>query len=206
MSTLIHPTAGQPPLDDVYRFSVAQFDRMVKDGTIDEDEPVELLAGMVVRKMPKSPRHRVSVRKVVRALEALIPEGWHVEKEEPLAIPPWGKPEPDVAVLRSELEFDASRDATALDCCLIVEVADSQLARARNEKLTLYARAGIPHYWIVYLAGGGQGTPQGTVEAYSRPDPAGTYGEHLNHEPGGRVPVVILGVEVGQIAVVDLLP
>jgi len=34
---------------EVYRFTVDQYDRMVRDGTIDEDDPVELLDGIVVR-------------------------------------------------------------------------------------------------------------------------------------------------------------
>ena len=31
-----------PPPDEVYRLTVEQFDRMVRSGTLDEDEPVEL--------------------------------------------------------------------------------------------------------------------------------------------------------------------
>ncbi len=206
MSTIVQPAPPPlPPPDEVYRFTVEQFDRMVRDGTIDEDDPVELLDGIVVRKMPKSPRHRVGVRKTVRALEGVIPPEWHVEKEEPIAIPPEGKPEPDVAVIRSELEFDATRDATAGDCCLVVEVAESKLAKARTEKLPIYARAGIPVYWIVNLSGG---TPPGSgvVEVYSDPDQAGSYRTRADFHPGDAVPVVIEGREAGQIAVTDLLP
>lgn len=191
--------------DDIYRFTIAQFDRMVQSGTLDEDDPVELLNGIVVRKMPKSPRHRVSVRKTLRALERVIPEAWHVEKEEPIAIPPDGKPEPDVAVIRRELEFDATRDASAELCCLVVEVADTKLARARTQKLSIYARAMIPVYWIVNLGGG---TPPGSglVEVYTDPDEAGNYQTRVEYKPGDAVPVVVAGVQVGTIGVSDLLP
>src|SRR5690242_20671590 len=69
------PALPLPSPDAVYRLSVSQFDRMVRDGMLDEDEPVELLNGILVTKMPKNPRHRVGTRKVVRALEGVIPAG-----------------------------------------------------------------------------------------------------------------------------------
>ena len=107
------PALPLPSPDAVYRLSVSQFDRMVRDGTLDEDEPVELLNGVLVTKMPKNPRHRVGTRKVVRALEGVIPAGWFAQKEDSLIIPPSNKWEPDVAVVRGELEFDTTRDPTA---------------------------------------------------------------------------------------------
>ena len=119
------PSLPLPSPDEVYRLTVDQFDRMVRNGALDEDEPVELLNGVLVTKMPKNPRHRVGTRKTVRALEGVLPAGWFVQKEESLVIPPGNKWEPDVAIVRGELEFDSSRDAIASDCCLVVEVADT---------------------------------------------------------------------------------
>ena len=61
MSTITQPVPlTLPSPGEVYRFTVDQYDRMVRDGTIDEDDPVELLDGIVVRKMPKGPRHDAS--------------------------------------------------------------------------------------------------------------------------------------------------
>ncbi len=201
-----------PSPDTVYRLTVNQFDRMVRDGTFDEDEPVELLNGVLVTKMPKNPPHRVSTRKVVRALEGILPAGWFVQKEDSLVIPPGNKWEPDAAIVRSELEFDSTRDAEAADCCLVVEVADTNLYRARSEKLPAYAAAGVPVYWIVNLAGGDSGgvptaPASGQLEVYSDPDKAtGRYRSRVDLHPGDDVSVVIDGREVGRIAVADLLP
>ena len=57
-------TATQPisslPLPspaNVYRITVDQYDRMVESGVLAEDDPVELLGGVLVRQMPKNPRH-----------------------------------------------------------------------------------------------------------------------------------------------------
>ncbi len=105
-----------------------------------------------------------------------------------------------MAVIRAELEYDSSRDATAADCCLVVEVADRSLADDQGKKLAGYAWAGIPVCWIINLRAG-------QVEVYTGPNPAaGQYGNHVDDRPGQAIPVIIDGQVVGQIAVADLLP
>ena len=205
-STQAIASSPLPAPELVYRLTVEQFDCMIRSGFLDEDDPVELMNGILVTKLPKNPRHRVGTRKTVRALEAFLPAGWIVQKEESLVVPPWNKWEPDVAVVHSELEFDSARDAVALDCCLIVEIVVSNLYRAQSEKLPGYAAAGIPIYWIINLTGGT--TPDsGVIEVYSDPDQtAGQYRSRLELRVGDHVPVVIEGREVGRIAVADLLP
>jgi Uma2 family endonuclease len=42
---------------------------------------------------------------------------------------------------------------TREDILLIVEVADTSLRYDRNDKLQLYASAGIPEYWVVSVEG-----------------------------------------------------
>jgi Uma2 family endonuclease len=198
-------SAPLPSPEEVYRLTVEQFDSMVRSGLLDEDDPVELLNGVLVTKMPKNPRHTVGTRKVVRVLQSALPTGWFVQKEDSLEMPPGNKWEPHVAVVRSDLEFDSSRDASAADCCLVVEIVVTNYFRAQAEKLPVYAAAGIPVYWIVNLTGGiGPGT--GQVELYSDPDQtAGQYRSRLDLRVGDEVPVVIHGREVARIAVADLL-
>ena len=121
-------------------------------------------------------------------------------------MPPGNKWEPDVAIVRGELEFDSGRDATAADCCMVVEITDTNLARARSEKLPAYAAAGIPAYWIVNLAGGAA-PGSAVVEVYTDADQAaGRYRSRVDVQAGDDVSVVIDGREVGRIAVADLLP
>jgi Uma2 family endonuclease len=143
---------------------------------------------------------RMSNRSLFLALQKLAPAGWHVAKEEALAVGPGCKWEPDAVVLRAELEFDATRDATAADCGLVAVVADASLARDRSEKRAGCARAGIPAYWIVNLV-------DGQVEVHSNPDPAaGRYLEQASHRQGALIPVVVDASEVGRVAAADLLP
>ena len=141
--------------------------------------------GVLITKMPKNAPHRVATRKTVRALEKVLPADWIVQKEEPIVVPPGSKWEPDIAIVRSELEFDASRDATAADCFLVVEIAELN-SRARSEKLPAYARAGIPVYWVVKL--GPQTMPSSPkLEVYTEPDQAeGRYARVQTSTPTKR--------------------
>ncbi len=204
--TPTQPTSNSPPpaRDEFYRLTVAQFDQMIRTATLREDEAVELLNGILVTKMPKNAPHRVATLKTARALEQILPAEWIVQKEEAIVVPPGTKCEPDIAVVRSELEFDPSRDAMAADCCLVVEVADTN-SFPRSEKLPIFASAGIPVYWVVKLAPETMpSTPK--VEVYTDPDQdAGRYRTRVDLYAGETVPVVINGQEVGQIAVADLL-
>jgi Uma2 family endonuclease len=188
------PAFPLPP----FRLSVTQFDQMVAAGILAEDDPVELIEGRLVAKMPRNSPHIVGVRKTVRALERVIPEGWFVAKEDVLRIGQYSKAEPDVMVLRSDVEFDASQDPTPPDCALVVEIAESSLAGDRAEKGPVYAAAGLSVYWIVNLV-------DRQLEVYSDPDKGG-YRARQDLAPDQQVSVVIAGNVVGRIAVADLLP
>jgi Uma2 family endonuclease len=179
--------------------TVDEYDRMIEDGTIGEDDQVELWDGVVVPKMPKNPPHRVGTRKTLEALNGVMPAGWYADKEEAVVVGPRSKPEPDVSVRRDTFKYDSSHDPTAADCCLVVEVADSSLDDDRGKKWRGYGRAGIPVYWIINLR-------DNQVEVYADPDPAGGYRSRVDYRPGQDVPLVIDGHEVGRIPAADLLP
>ncbi len=194
---------GRPVL---YRLNVDQFDRMVATGILTENDRVELLEGALIAKMSKNPPHRVATRKTVLALERVISPEWHAAKEEALQVSALSKPEPDAAVVRAEIEFDATRDAEAADCALVAEVADATLDYDRTVKLRTYATAGIAIYWIINLV-------NRQIEVYS--DPTGpvvtepdsaVYRRREVFGPDDTVPVVIAGREVGTIRAADLLP
>ena len=51
------PTTPPEVFPGLYRFTVAQYDRMVQDGTIGKNERVELIEGLLVTKMGKNPPH-----------------------------------------------------------------------------------------------------------------------------------------------------
>jgi Uma2 family endonuclease len=199
VSTITRPVILTPPSPgDLYRFTVDQYDRMIRDGTISEDEPVELLDGIVVRKMPKGPRHEASAARCRRVIERMLPEGWHLRIEGSVRIPDYDEPEPDLCIVRGESDHYTDHHPGPGDAVLIIEVADGSLSRDRGEKQVHYARAGIPAYWIVNLV-------DRQVEVSSTPL-AGAYPPASVLAEGDAVALVIDGRDVGQIPVADLLP
>jgi Uma2 family endonuclease len=189
------------PIEPIWRLNLGQYHHMIRDGILTDDDPVELLEGWLVVKMPKNPPHRLSTGLTRTALERVVPAGWYVDTQEPVTLQD-SEPEPDVAVVRGDRRQYVDRHPGPQDLALLVEVADASLQRDRVTKRRLYAEARIPIYWIVNLL-------EGHVEVYA--DPSGPvehpdYGQRQVYDAADVIPVVIEGTEVGRIAVHELLP
>jgi Uma2 family endonuclease len=113
----------------IYRFCVDEYERMVAARVLD-DPRVELINGFLVRKMAKNPPHVIATKWLVRLLERLLPPGWHISKEDPVRIPAFDEPEPDVAIVAGVPEDYRVRHPGPGDIALLVEVADTTLDRA----------------------------------------------------------------------------
>ena len=79
----------------------------------------------------------------------MIPVGWEIGTQDPVTHGRQREPEPDLAIIRGEFEDYANRNPGPADVALVVEVADSSLARDRGFKKELYAEAGFADYWIL---------------------------------------------------------
>jgi Uma2 family endonuclease len=181
-----------PP--SVYRISVDEYERM---GDVLDDERVELIDGFLVKKMGKNPPHVWSTDAVTEIMKAKTP-GWWCRKEDPVRIPNFDEPEPDVSVVRGSRDDYRGRIPEAADAVLVVEVSDTTLDRDQGPKWSAYAKGHIPVYWIVNLV-------DGQVEVYTDPGPDG-YATSKYFVSGQEIPVVIEGVVVGQVAAADILP
>jgi len=189
------------PTDAIWRFSVDQYHAMIRAGILTEDDPVELLEGWLVTKMPKNPRHSVVTQQTREALMRVLPSGWYVNTQEPITTAD-SEPEPDIAVVRGERRQYLDHHPGPQDVSLLIEVADSSLQRDRTLKKRLYAAAGILVYWIVNLI-------DNQIEVYTDPSGPGDqpdYRHQQNYGPMDAIPVVIEGREVGHLVVQDLLP
>ena len=199
------PFAAQPNVPPspclasaLYRLSVRQYDRICENGTIDEGERVELIEGLLVAKRGRNRPNIVAGNKGLRILWRIVPPGWHVAKGVPIVASDWSKPAPDLAVIRGVVEDYDERAPTADDVALVVEIADSRLPADRTDLTRVFAAAGIPVYWIVNLA-------EAQVEVWFDPRREGYQSQQVLGR-GQDVPVVVAGIEVGWIAVADLLP
>jgi Uma2 family endonuclease len=202
MSTVIptQPMVSPPPTLAPFtplRITVDEYERIIASGSLNEPEKVELIDGYMVRKMAKSPEHSFSTKEVLKALERRLPPGWTSRKEEPVRIPAYDEPEPDIAIVRGSDADYRHRIPEAIDVELLVEVSRTNPSADRQQG-NFYGRGGIPVYWIVNLV-------DRQVEVYTDPGPAG-YASRNDFLSSQQVPVVIDGRQVGQIAVDDILP
>lgn len=76
----------------------------------------------------------------------------HVRKEESLRVGPYGVPEPDLAAVRPGIESWLERHPRGEEAFLVVEVSVSTLDDDLD-KILVYARGGVPAYWIVDVEG-----------------------------------------------------
>jgi Uma2 family endonuclease len=191
----------EPPPVPVIRFSVAQYHRLIDQGYFNDDDRFELLEGWIVPKMTRNPPHDVAIDLATDVLRNLTPRGWRVRGQSAVTTAE-SEPEPDLAVVRGDARDYVERHPGPGDMALVVEVADSSLGRDRGIKKRIYARAGVPVYWIVNLA-------ERIVEVYTDPTGPGeapTFANRRDFGPDEAVPVVIDGREVGRVVARDLLP
>lgn len=137
--------AIQAPSLPIHRLDVKTYGQMVASGAL-EGEPVELLEGLLVEMSPHSPTHATVIRRLARQLAG--GREW-LQVQLPLEASHDSVPEPDLALLAEEPP-PGQHPRTAL---LIVEVSVSSHGVDREVKADLYARAGVPTYWLVDVLG-----------------------------------------------------
>ena len=177
--------------------SVEDYIGLVRDGTVDSDDRVELLNGEVVEKMARHPPHILATKKTVKALTHARLAGWSIIKGDPVRLLD-SVPEPDVAVVRGDDDDYAQSYPGPAEIGLIIEVSGSSLDRDRTLKLPAYARSCLAIYWIINLF-------DHCLEVYS--GPAGSeYRSHQILGPDDEVSLILDGREVARLRVRDLLP
>jgi Uma2 family endonuclease len=185
----------------IARFSVPRYQRMIDAGILTPEDKVELLENYVVLKMPRNPPHDGAIDLAKAALPGHIPSGWLLRIQQTLVLSD-SQPEPDLAVVRGNPRTYLTRHPTAADAGLVIEVAEASLLRDQRDKTRIYARGGIPWYWIVNLV-------DGRLEVYSQPSgpaPVPAYGSFQTYQAGDDVPLVLDGKSVGTVPVAELLP
>lgn len=124
-----------------------EYNRMAECGILQPDERVELIEGVIVPLAAQNKPHADAVAYATNVLVRRYGETHIVRVQLPLNLTGYSEPEPDFALIKRELHGTFPRHPTSAD--LIVEVADTSYDYDRWEKLSLYARCGIPEYWIL---------------------------------------------------------
>jgi len=175
----------------LHRWTRRQYEQMIEVGILDEDDRVELINGEIVTVSPQQSPHATGVTLVADELRLAYSRDYTVRTQLPLALDPDSEPEPDVAVVVGKpRDYLKAHPTTAI---LVVEVADTSLSKDRTEKVQLYARNGIPEYWI-------QNVVDECLEVYRNPT-GETYQTKLTLRRGDTItpPKGINAIEVADV-------
>ena len=91
-----------------------------------------------------------TVRRLINHFARRFGERCLVDAQNPVMIDGQSEPQPDILLLRPDVERTESAPI-AEDVLLLVEVADSSLIYDQTDKREAYARNGIVEYWLVDL-------------------------------------------------------
>ncbi len=127
-----------------------EFERVADSGAFGPEERLELIEGEIIAQdLPLKPSCATAVSLVEIALRRAFAEGYYVRGQLPLALGEYNEPLPDIAVvIGSVRDYENDHPTTAV---LIAEIADTSLRYDRVTKAGLYARAGVPEFWIINI-------------------------------------------------------
>ncbi|MCI0700591.1 MAG: Uma2 family endonuclease [Planctomycetia bacterium] len=205
MSTTTPATADTPAPEFLEnagfrRFTVDEYHQMIRAGILIDGEPIELLEGWMVKKMSHGTPHDNSMDAFEGLLPALLPPEWFMRCQRAITLSD-SEPEPDYAIVRGPRGRYRNDHPTPPDIGFITEFSVSSLRIDRVGKGRIYARAGIPVYWVVNVV-------DKVIEVYTQPSGRGdsaAYAKRDDYAIGTSVPVTLDGNTVGTIAVADVM-
>jgi Uma2 family endonuclease len=200
MATATLPVrATRRPTEELYRFSVAQYMKLIGEGFFGYDTRTELINGLVIHKMVRHPPHDSTIAFLTRWLvPLLVGTEWEPRCQLSLVLAR-SVPAPDFAIVRGPAEKYRRKHPRAADTLLVIEVAEDSLDTDRRDKGTAYAVARIPEYWIVNLV-------DFQVEVYTQPRGGKTPGYRQRKDYSGKdaVPLVLDGKVIAKLPISEL--
>jgi Uma2 family endonuclease len=171
-----------------------EYHRLGDEGFFPSDPRVELIHGIVYEMPRQDSWHSSTIQAAHEELQRVFKDGFDLRVQMPLAMDLWSEPAPDLAVVTGHWR-DYLSDHPKM-AVLVVEISGSSARLDREEKRLLYAAAGIPEYWILYVK-------TKRLEILREPR-EGDYRSRVILEPGDTVtPCAAPGA---SIRVADLLP
>jgi Uma2 family endonuclease len=137
------------------RFTREDVNQMTDAGLF-ADRRFELIDGDLIDKMGQKPPHAEAIELLLDLLfEAFGPR--RVRVQAPLEVSDadqkYNFPEPDLSVRAQPRARGSKRLPCSHEMMLVVEVADTTLSSDLTIKRDLYARAGVPEYWVLNMKG-----------------------------------------------------
>jgi Uma2 family endonuclease len=169
---------------------------LVDRGVLPDGARFELIDGDIVRKMGQNEPHAYVLMRLLERLVEIFGFAF-LRAQLPIAVSDMDEPEPDIAVtVQPARTFLTQGTPGASDVCLVVEVSDTTLRGDRTVKTWMYARAGIPEYWIVDVT-----ARQLIVHRLPGPDGYGDVTVHAESDA-----VAPLTAPASTVRIADILP
>lgn len=172
-----------------HQLSVEEYRVLWEAGLL--NDRIELIEGVIYDMAPIGGRHISLTNLLTMELARRVnPQQWTIQVQSAIRLDNFSEPEPDLCILNQSAETLMGRVAEAKDVYLVMEVSDTTLQHDRAIKAPLYAKNGIPYYWIFNLK-------ENCLIIYSDPQD----GRYQQHE-------VIIATDQRKVAVVPdvLLP
>jgi Uma2 family endonuclease len=182
------------PVETRHRFTVSEYYRMAETGVLDSDARVELLDGQIIDMSPIGPFHGGVENRLIQLFVNRSKGRWIVAAQNPVHLDDCSEPQPDLMLLKPSPDDYTARHPGPEDIYLLIEVADSSLAKDSEQKLPAYGRAGIPEVWLVNLVAQ-------SLEVYREPNLLG-YGLRQTLRTGDTACVAAfpdVAVDVGEL-------
>jgi Uma2 family endonuclease len=176
------------------RWTRAEYRQLIKDCYL-EDGKVELVNGEIWEKMGQGRRHTIVVTWLLRALAPIFGME-RIQCQSSLPTDEYSDPEPDLALLAQGLDQYIETDPTPADTLLVVEASNTTLRADLTTKQIMYARSGIPEYWVVDI-------PNQLLYVFREPTLDG-YASEIILTPADEVHP--LAAPASAVRVADLLP
>ena len=158
----------------------------------------ELIEGEVISKMGRGRVHILVVSRIVAVLIAIFGSE-SVQNQAQIGIgeiDEFNDPEPDVAVVRGTLHDYLEREPDpASEVLIVVEAANTSLPGDTITKAHIYARHGLPEYWVVSI-------PRRELIVFRQPGPNGYADQQVIAENASIAP---LAAQASPVLVADLL-
>lgn len=158
--------------------------QMTRQGILPEGRGYELIEGVLVRMAAQYDPHVFMIGRLLRRLNAMLPEECFVASGPGIFLSDHTMLEPDIALYPIAMK---STDVRGPDLVLVIEVSDSTLRNDLGKKARLYAAHGVAHYWVVDVAGE-------RLHRHTGPGEDG-YATIVVSGPGEAVPLPVAGTD-----------
>ncbi|HNF17677.1 MAG TPA: Uma2 family endonuclease [Leptospiraceae bacterium] len=142
MTTLLEHPAVQALVN---RMSLSDYHRLAELGLL--PEKIELIDGVLINKMPKSPKHAFTVDYLLSVFRNIFHQNFIIRSEQPLSIGN-SEPEPDISIISGTLSDFKSRHPDTARLTVEISVSTYELD---FQKQFIYADADVQEYWIINL-------------------------------------------------------